>query len=349
MNLTELAKLTGGELVGAEAAEVKTACSLENQKEDGIVYIADVKRFDINNVTAAAAFLPKKSKEDIEKNLTKNLNVIYVDNPEWAFTQFLRHLSAARDIHPSGIHPTAVIDPSVKLGAGVSVGAYSVIEPGSDIGDNSVIYPHVFIGRNVKIGQNALVYPQVVIREDTVIGKNFIAEAGARIGVDGFGFVMVNGKHEKIPQVGNVVIGDDVEIGANTAVDRAKIDVTAIESNVKLDNLIQIAHNVKIGYGSVLVSQVGVAGSTELGKYVVLGGQVGVAGHIKLGDQVQVGAQSGIMGNIEKGRAIFGTPARDIKEMMKIYAIMGKLPELYKEIRDFKKVLKAKKPWWKFW
>lgn len=349
MNLTDLAKLTSADLQGDASAEVRGVCSLENQKEDCVVYIASLERFDINTVSARAAFLPKKLKEEASQKLTKNLNILYVDNPEWAFTQYLRALTAARTVHPKGIHPTAVIDPSAKVGANATVGAYSVIEKNTVIGDNAIIYPHVFIGCDVIIGDNALIYPQVVVREDTIIGHNVVIEAGARIGVDGFGFVTVNGKHEKIPQVGNVIIGDDVEIGANTTIDRAKIDVTFIDSNVKLDNLIQIAHNVKVGYGCIFVSQVGIAGSTEFGKYVVLGGQVGVAGHIKIGDQVQVGAQSGIMGNTEPKKILFGSPAREIKEMMKIYAIQGKLPDIYKEIKEFKKKLETKKPFWKFW
>lgn len=349
MKLDYIAQLTAAKLVGDANAEIAGVCSLENQKEDAVVYIASLERFDINTIAARAAFLPKKLKEEVTKKLTKNLNILYVDNPEWAFTQMLREITSKRAVHPKGVHPTAVIDPSVKLGQNASVGAYSVIEKNTVIGDNAVIYPHVFIACDVRIGDNALIYPQVVIREDTIIGHNVVVEAGARIGVDGFGFVTVNGKHEKIPQIGNVIIGDDVEIGANTTIDRAKIDVTLIESNVKLDNLIQIAHNVKVGYGSIFVSQVGVAGSTEFGKYVVLGGQVGVAGHIKIGDQVQIGAQSGIMGNVGPKKILFGSPARDIKEMMKIYAIQGKLPDIYKEIKDFKKKLEAKKPFWKFW
>ncbi len=348
MNLTDLAKLTNGELAGVGALEIMGVSSLEKQKEGTIIYIASLEKVDINAVSASAAFLPKKLKDEVSKKLTKKLNIIYVDNPEWAFTQYLRHLISLKKIHPQGVHATAVIDPSVKLGANVTVGAYSVIEKDCVIEDNAIIYPHVFIGCNTKIGADALIYPQVVIREDTVIGKRCIIEAGARIGVDGFGFVTIAGKHEKIPQVGNVVIGDDVEIGANTTVDRAKIDVTAIESNVKLDNLIQIAHNVKVGYGSICVSQVGIAGSAELGKYVVLGGQVGLAGHLKIGDGTQIGAQSGVMSSLPGGKVYFGSPAREIKETMKIYAIMGKLPELYKEIKDFKKQIQ-KKPWWMFW
>ena len=264
-------------------------------------------------------------------------NAIYARNPEWAFTLFLRYYEAQNPKFDSGVHPTAVIGKNVKLGANVNIGAYTVIEDNVTVGENTTLYPHVYIGRNSSVGANCLIYPNAVVRENCVVKNNVVLEAGAIIGADGFGFIFINGKHEKIPQVGNVIIESDAEIGANTVVDRAKIDSTIIGPNVKVDNLVQLAHNVKVGAGSVIISQAGIAGSSELGRGVILAGQAGVVGHIKIGDGAQIAAQSGVMGNVPPGAKLFGSPARGYGEMLRIYATLPKLPEMYKDLRKLKK------------
>ncbi|MGB2578450.1 UDP-3-O-[3-hydroxymyristoyl] glucosamine N-acyltransferase [Elusimicrobium simillimum] len=337
MNITleNLVKITGGELVGKADFVINTPCSIDNPQQDGICYLSNPakNKAPLDNVGCVIFPTAAKGKIDFKGN------AIYADNPEWAFTLILRYFDEAQPKFDKGIHPTAVIGKNVTIGANANIGAYTVIENDVTIGDNVTLYPHVYIGRGVTIGNGCLFYPNVVVREKCIIKHNVILEAGAVIGADGFGFVLINGKHEKIPQVGNVIIESDVEIGANTTVDRAKIDSTVVGVNAKVDNLTQLAHNVKVGAGSIIVSQVGIAGSTEVGRGVVIGGQVGIVGHIKIGDGVMIGAQTGVMGSVPAGAKIFGTPERDYGQMLKIYAIESKLPELYKDIKEIKKKL----------
>lgn len=345
ITLAEMAKIAGGEFTGDGSFVIKRLCSLEKPEADGVVYISDTGKKDLSAIKAGAFLLPQTAKDKVPAGI----NAVFVDNPEWGFTLVMRYYMSARLNYTPGIHKTAVIADGVKLGVNVSVGACSVIESGAEIGDGTVIYPQVYVGKNTKIGKNCQLHPQTVVREEVIIKDGVILESGARVGTDGFGFVTVKGVHEKIPQIGNVVLEDGVEIGANTTVDRAKIDTTHIGKGVKVDNLVQLGHNVKVGDGSIIIAQVGIAGSTELGKYVVLAGQAGIVGHIKIGDGAQVGAQAGVLGSLDAGGKYFGTPARPARETLKIYALEGKLPELFKEISEFKKQLSAKKPWWKFW
>ncbi|ACC97642.1 UDP-3-O-(3-hydroxymyristoyl) glucosamine N-acyltransferase [Elusimicrobium minutum Pei191] len=334
ISLEELVKITGGELRGNKDFQITAPCSIDNPKEDAVCYFSDGSKAEsISSIKAGCFILPSKIKETFKTDK----NVIFADNPEWAFTLFLRHYDSSKPKFDRGVHPTAVIGKNVVLGNNITVGAYSVIEDDVTLGDNTVIYPHVYIGRRTFVGKDCILYPNVVVREECIIKDRVIIEAGATIGTDGFGFVLVNYKHEKIPQVGNVIIESDSEIGANTTIDRAKIDSTVIGVNVKVDNLTQLAHNVKVGQGSIIISQVGVAGSTEIGRGVVLAGQVGVAGHIKIGDGVQVGAQSGIMQDIPAGKKMFGTPVRDYMETLKLYAALPYLSEMVREFRKRKK------------
>ena len=212
-------------------------------------------------------------------------------------------------------------------------GHYDVI-----IGDNTVIFPQVYVGKRTQIGQDCILYPQVVVREDCVLKNRVILQPGAKIGNDGFGFIFHEGQHHKIPQIGNVILEDDVEIQANSCVDRAKLAHTVVGANTKVDNLVQIAHNVKVGRSTILCSQVGIAGTTTVGNGVIAAGQVGIAGHLDIGDGAILGAQSGVMNNIPAGQSSLGSPARPMKETLRIMAVESKLPELYKELRTIKKV-----------
>ena len=251
----------------------------------------------------------------------------------------MQYWDAQQPKHTPGIHPTAVISPSAKLGKNVSVGAYSVIEDDVVIGDNTILFPQVYVGKRTQIGAQCILYPQVVVREDCVLKNHVILQPGAKIGNDGFGFIFHEGRHHKIPQIGNVIIEDDVEIQANSCVDRAKLAHTIVGANTKVDNLVQIAHNVKVGQGCIMCAQVGVAGTTTLGNGVVAAGQVGIVGHLHIGDGVQIGAQSGVTSHLPAGQAFFGTPARPMKDTLKIMAIEGKLPELYKDLKVLKKAV----------
>ena len=232
----------------------------------------------------------------------------------------------------NGIDPLASVAPTAKIGKDVYIGAFACIEEGAEIGDNTCIHPHVTVGSNAKVGSHTTLYPQVTIYHDCLVGNHCIIHAGAVIGADGFGFAPSPEGYEKIPQIGIAIVEDNVEIGANTCVDRATMGATVIHKGAKLDNLIQVAHNVEIGSHTVMASQVGIAGSTKIGQWCMFGGQVGVAGHIQIGDRVNVGAQSGIPGNTKSGSTLMGYPAIDPKQFARSSAIYKKLPEMYTEL-----------------
>jgi UDP-3-O-[3-hydroxymyristoyl] glucosamine N-acyltransferase len=234
---------------------------------------------------------------------------------------------------PAGVHPSAVIGKDVKLGEGVHVGAGAVIEDGAAIGARSTISPGVFVGRGATIGEDAFLHPRVVVARGCILGRRVIVQAGAVIGSDGFGYAFGGGAYRKIPQIGIVEIGDDVEIGANTCIDRATIGRTRIGAGTKIDNLVQVAHNVAVGEGCAFAAQSGVAGSTQIGKGVRLGGQAGVGGHMKIGDGVTAGGQAGIIGDISPGETVSGYPARSHRQMMRIQASLHRLPELLRRLR----------------
>ena len=331
----EIGKITGAEVSSAQAVEIKYLCSLEDAREGGICYVTSLEKPELlGNLNASALFVPASAKG---KTLPFKGQLLYAQNPEWAFILLMKHVDGQKQKYTAGIHPTAVIGAKAKLGANVSVGAYSVVEDGAVIGDNSVIFPQCYIGRDVVIGKNCMIYPQVVIREECVLKDGVILQAGVRIGSDGFGFTFHDGRHQKIPQIGNVVVGNDVEIQSNACIDRAKISSTVIGDNTKIDNLVQVGHNVVVGQSCIFCAQVGIAGTTEVGNGVILAGQVGLAGHMKVGDRVQVGAQSGVMGDLEAGKTYLGSPAMLQRDAFKQMAIAQKLPAMYKEFQNFKK------------
>ncbi|MBI5238863.1 MAG: UDP-3-O-(3-hydroxymyristoyl)glucosamine N-acyltransferase [Elusimicrobia bacterium] len=268
---------------------------------------------------------------------------IYVENPQRAVRLVLEALAARQPRPAAGVHPQAVIHPEARLGAGTSVGPFSVVERGAEIADGAVIGPQCYVGAGARIGRATRLYPQVTVREGCVVGERCILHPGVVIGADGYGFDTDRrtGTHHKVPQLGNVVLGDDVEIGASSTVDRGKLprDSTVIGAGTKIDNLVQIGHNCRIGRGCLLVAQVGIAGSTTVGDFVVLGGQVGIAGHLRIGDGAQVGAQSGIMADVEPRQILFGSPARPHREAFKLQAVYAKLPEMHAAIRDIRRKL----------
>lgn len=241
-------------------------------------------------------------------------------------------------VKKKGIDSTAYIASSASVGDNCYVGTMAYIGEGTTIGKNCMIYPHAYVGDHVKIGDNSTIYPHVTIYNDCIIGQNCIIHAGVVIGSDGFGFAPEGEKYNKIPQIGNVILEDDVEVGANTTIDRAVMGSTIIHQGVKLDNLIQVAHNVEIGEHTVMAAQVGLAGSTKIGKHCSFGGQVGIAGHLHIADKVQLGAQSGVMRDItDAGNKLLGSPANPAKDQMRSNAVFVKLPEIYKSLYQLQK------------
>lgn len=343
LNLTvaQVAQITGSEAPALQDQPITALCSLEDAHEGGLCYLTSLEKAEmLKDLKASALLVPESAKD---KKLPFNGALLYAKNPEWAFILLMKYVDAQHQKHTPGIHPTAVISQSAKLGNNVSVGAYTVVEDGAQIGDNTVIFPQCYIGKDVVIGKNCYIYPQVVIREECVLKDYVILQAGAKIGSDGFGFSFHDGRHQKIPQIGNVVLGNDVEIQSNTCIDRAKISSTVIGDNTKIDNLVQVGHNVHVGMSSIMCAQVGVAGTTEIGNGVILAGQVGLAGHMTIGDRAQVGAQSGVMSSIPAGQTYFGYPAMPQREAFKLQAILRKLPEMHKEFRSLKKQLEETK------
>jgi UDP-3-O-[3-hydroxymyristoyl] glucosamine N-acyltransferase len=277
--------------------------------------------------TRASAIITSR---EIEK---KNKPIIRTDNPSLAFAKIISLFSPQEEIKPKGIHPTAIVAKSAKLGANVALGAYTVIEEGVSIGEGSAIFPHVYIGKNTQLGSENLIYPNVTIRENTVIGNRVIIHSGTVIGSDGFGYVELEGRHEKIPQLGKVVIEDDVEIGACVTIDRARFDKTLIAKGTKIDNLVQIAHNVQVGENSIIIAQAGISGSTEIGKNVIIAGQAGLVGHIKIGDKAIIGAQAGVTKSVPAKVMVSGYPARPHLQAMRLSAALEKLPALLQDLQ----------------
>ncbi len=334
----EIAALVGGRLIGDSSFRIEGLSGLAEAGPGDLSFLGNPKyAAQAASSKAGCLLLPPAAAE--APGLCKNR--ILIDDPQFAFAQVLVLVDSQRPRRPAGVHPTAVVDPSAKLGNNVSVGAFTVIEAGAVIGDDCQIYPQVFVGQGVQIGAGAKIYPRVVIREGCVLGARVILQPGVVLGGDGYGFSpdKKTGHLRKIPQLGNVVLGDDVEVQANTAIDRGTVGSTFIGPNTKIDNLVQIGHNVQVGKSCLIVSQVGIAGSCVIGNHVVMGGQVGLAGHLKVADGVQVGAQSGLMADVEPGKILFGSPARPHREAFKLQALYGRLPELFDAVKEIKKKL----------
>lgn len=335
LSIEQITQITHTQASAPSDVQITALCSLENAHEGGICYVTSLEKPELlAQLNASAVFVPAAAKE---QNLPFKGVLLYADNPEWAFILLMKYVDAQTLKYTPGIHPTAVISDKATLGANVSIGAYTVIEDGVTVGENTVIFPQCYIGKDVKIGKNCTLYPQVVIREACELKDYVILQAGAKIGSDGFGFTFHDGRHQKIPQIGNVIIGNDVEVQSNSCIDRAKIASTVIGDNTKIDNLVQIGHNVTVGMSSICCAQVGVAGTTDIGNGVILAGQVGLAGHMKIGDRAQIGAQSGVISSIPAGQTYFGYPAMPQREAFKQQAILRKLPQMYKEFQKLQK------------
>jgi UDP-3-O-[3-hydroxymyristoyl] glucosamine N-acyltransferase len=331
--LQELAKMCGGELVGDPSLQITGAASLAEATPGEISFFANRKYIGLLRKTCASAvFVPPDFVEPI------NAAQIRVSNPTKAFEQVVLKFTPKPIQFAPGIHPTAVVDQSAQLGERVSIQPHAVIEAGAKIGDDTIIGAGAYIGHQTVIGTACLIYPLVTIRERSRVGSRVIIHSGAVIGADGFGFEMVDGRQEKIQQLGIVQIDDDVEIGANTTIDRARFGRTWIQEGAKIDNLVQVAHNVVIGKNTVIAAQSGIAGSVQIGQRVLIGGQVGVIGHIEIGDNTAIGAQSGISKNISGG-AWWASPAVPLAEAKQQIAWVRRLGKLVARVKDIERKL----------
>ena len=329
----ELAALSGGELIGDPTLQITGAASLIEAAQGEISFFTDRKYIGLLRKTRASAlFVPPDFAVPIDAAQ------IRVSNPTKAFEQVLLKFAPKRISFAPGVHPSAVVDPSAQLGERVSIQPLAVIEPGAKIGDDTIIGAGSYVGHETVIGSACHIYPNVTIRERSRIGSRVIIHSGAVIGADGFGFEMVDGRHQKLQQIGIVQIDDDVEIGANTTVDRARFGRTWIQEGVKIDNLVQIAHNVVIGKHSVIVAQAGISGSTRVGERVTMAGQVGISGHIEIGDGTIIAAQSGVAKSLPGG-VWFGYPAVPFAQAKQQIAWIHRLGKLFARVKEIEKKL----------
>lgn len=336
----QIASLLNGKVEGNPDAVVTQLSKIEEGVEGSLSFVSNPKYEHFLYSTQASIVIIDESLA-LQKAVDPTL--IRVPNAYSAFTQLLKIYHSYRT-ERSGREPGCYIHETAQIGEGGYIGAHAYLGKDVRIGHNVTIYPNVYIGDNVQIGDNCLIYPNVTIYYDCIVGANAVVHAGAVIGSDGFGFApQKDGSYDKIPQIGNVIVEDQVEVGANTVIDRATMGSTIIRKGVKLDNLIQIAHNAEVGQDSVIAAQSGISGSTKVGKHVVLGGQVGVVGHISIADGTQVQAQSGINRSIKLENAKWGgTPAAPFTAELRSRVLYAKLPELEKRILELEKKLKDK-------
>lgn len=329
----QIADFLKGEIVGNPDATVTDFSKIEEGKPGTLTFLGNPKYTPYIYQTEADIVLVN---DDFVPDKPIRATLIKVSNAYTALASLMK--MAGRDTpEKTGLEEMSFISSSATVGENVYVGSFAYIGDQAQIGDDSKIYPQSFVGERVKIGKNCILYAGVKIYHDCVIGDNCIIHAGAVIGADGFGFSKEEEQYHKIPQMGNVLIEDDVEIGANTTVDRAVMGSTIIRRGVKLDNLIQIAHNCEIGENTVIAAQTGVAGSTRIGENCVLGGQVGIGGHITIGKHSQIGAQSGIISNTKEGSEIMGSPAYPVKNFFKSSVIIPRLPDMYRQLNALEK------------
>lgn len=338
----KIAEFVQGRVVGDENATVNSFAKIEEGKPGAISFLSNDKYTQYIYTTDASVVLVDEGlKLDNEVKCT----LIRVKN---AYEAVAKLLQLYESIKPKkkGVSSLAFIDPTAEISKDCYIGPFVAIAQNAKIGDGAILHPHVTIGESATIGNNTEIYSNAVVYHNCKVGNNCILHAGCVIGADGFGFAPTADGYDKIPQIGIVTIEDNVEIGANTCIDRSTMGSTYIRQGVKLDNLVQIAHNTDIGANTVMSSQVGIAGSTKVGEWCMFGGQVGIAGHIKIGNKVMLGAQSGVPSSLKDNQELIGTPPMEMKPYFRSQAIFRRLPEMYKELNELRKELdelKAKK------
>ena len=339
MNLTlgEIAKLVRGSLVGESSVSIHGVSGIKEALAGEITFLANQKYVSHLEITKASAIIIGASDP-----IPQGKNVLICQNPSLAFSQIVEALNPGRNgLAEEGVHPTAVLGKGVRLGQKVSIGPHVVLEEGVVIGDRTQVRAGSFIGYESQLGADVLIYPNVTIREKSQVGDRVIIHSGTVVGSDGFGYETVKGIHHKIPQIGYVEIGNDVELGANVTVDRARFGVTKIGQGTKVDNLVQIAHNVEIGEHCMIVAQVGISGTTKLGHHVTLAGQVGVVGHIEIGDHAVVAAQAGVSKSLPGSQIYGGSPAVTLQEWKRQIAYLQRMDRLVGRVKELEKKLEV--------
>ncbi|MBP7359500.1 MAG: UDP-3-O-(3-hydroxymyristoyl)glucosamine N-acyltransferase [Prevotella sp.] len=331
----QIAEFIQGRVEGDENVTVHTFAKIEEGVSGAISFLSNPKYTHYLYDTKSSIVLIN---EDFELERGVNATLIRVKNAYECVAKLLQLYESSKP-KKAGIDSLAFVSPNAKIGKDVYIGAFAYIGDGSIIGDYTQVYPNTVIGDGVKIGKGCIFYPNVTIYQGCKLGNNITIHAGSVIGADGFGFAPSTEGYDKIPQIGIVTIEDNVEIGANTCVDRSTMGSTYIRKGVKLDNLVQVAHNVEIGENTVMSAQVGIAGSTKIGSWCMFGGQVGLAGHIQIGDKVFLGAQSGVPGNIKNDQTLIGTPPMEPKQYFKSQVIIRRLPDMYKQLNEMQKEL----------
>ncbi len=337
MTLKEIADALHGELHGPENLEISGPGKIEEARAGQITFLANPKYKRFVGTTRASAIVVDKTLPELK------LPYILVPDAYLAFMQILKLFTPKQHDYFDGISELAFVHPDARVEANVRIGPFAYVGPKVHIGKDTVIYPGVVLLKNVRVGTQCVLYPHVTVREDCVIGNRVILHNGVVVGSDGFGFAPAGDVYYKIPQIGNVVIEDDVEIGANSTIDRATTGSTVIGRGCKLDNLVQIAHNVKLGHNTVMAAQAGVAGSTEIGNNVTVGGQVGITGHIKINDRAIIAAKTGVSKDVPQGAVLFGIPGLPIRKQKRIEATLRHLPEMLQRIRELEKEIQELK------
>ncbi len=335
----QIAAFVQGEIVGDENATVHTFAKIEEGVPGALSFLSNPKYTPYIYETKSSIVLVNK---DFVPEQPISATLIKVNN---AYESLAKLMTLYEQSHPKrvGIDPLAYVAPTAKIGKDVYLAPFACVGDGAVIGDGTALHPHATVGSNAKVGANCILYAHATVYHDCIVGNNCIMHAGSVVGADGFGFAPSPNGYEKIPQIGIAILEDNVEIGANTCIDRATMGATIIHKGVKLDNLVQIAHNVEVGADTVMASQVGVAGSTKIGEWCMFGGQVGIAGHITIGDKVNLGAQSGVPGSLKANQQLIGTPPMEMKPYFKSQAIFRKLPDMYKEMSALRKELEELK------
>jgi UDP-3-O-[3-hydroxymyristoyl] glucosamine N-acyltransferase len=333
--LGEIAAAVGGTVEGDATTIILGVGGIEEAGPEDITFVANKKYIPLLKTTNAGAVILGEGVE------APDLNVVRVAEPYAAFARVLA-MFAPEPALPENVSDLAYIADGAAVDEKAAVGPFAVVDAGATIGAGTAICAGSYIGRDSFVGEDCIIYPNVTVRERVTIGDRVIIHPNAVLGSDGFGFATAEGVHHKVPQIGTVVVGDDVEIGAGTTIDRGTMGATVIGDGCKIDNLVQIAHNVTLGKGTILAAQVGIAGSTKVGEYVVMGGQVGLVGHIEVGDRVQIGAKSGIPKSIPPGEIWFGYPARPIMDTKRIEAYLKRLGELFDRVKNIERKLEGK-------